>query len=90
MAIKNISPEEQASELMKLLHSSNLHYAAQVTPFSVYLTVRKKFRNTSYSVIQDQASQEPSNINISKETEQSWKRELENKLKQKTLECYEL
>ena len=36
-----VTPEDQARELMKFLESSNLHYAAQVTPFSMYITVRK-------------------------------------------------
>jgi hypothetical protein len=90
MVTTKISPEEQTSEVMKFLHSSNLHYSAQVTPFSVYITVRKKFRDTSLLVIPDQASQESSKISISKEAIQSWKTELNNQLKQKALECHEL
>ena len=75
MAVSKVYPEEQASELMKFLHSSNLHYTAQVTPFSMYITIRKKFRDTSHLVIPDQASLE---------------QELDNQLKQKALKCHEL
>jgi hypothetical protein len=88
MVVNKFSPVDQARELMKFLQSSNLHFTAQVTPFSMYITVRKKFRNTSHCVIQEQV--EPSKISIPKETIESWKSELENNLKQKDSECHEL
>ena len=68
-----------------VLHSSNLHYSAQVTPFSIYITVRKKFRKTSKFVIPAQTSPQPSESSLSSEELLSLNRELENKLKQKAL-----
>ena len=51
-----MTPEDHARDLLMNLNSSNLHYSAQVTPFSIYITVRKKFRKTSNFVIPDQSS----------------------------------
>jgi hypothetical protein len=86
MVVSNLSPEEQARDLLMYLNSSNLHYSAQVTPFSLYITVRKKFRKTSNFVIPVQAS-EPSMPSV---TLDALKRDLENELKQSNLEFKEL
>ena len=67
MAASNFSPEEKFKELMAFLQSSNLHYAAQVTPFSLYITDRKKFGKASNFVIPDLASSQPSEISIPNE-----------------------
>ena len=85
MVVSELSPEEQAKNLLMVLHSSNLHYSAQVTPFSIYITVRKKFRKTSKFVIPAQTSPQPSESSLSSEELLSLNRELENKLKQKAL-----
>jgi hypothetical protein len=80
--VTQISPEDQARDLMKFLQNSNLHFTAQVTPFSLYITVRKKFRNNSNLVIQDQSPQEPPNISIPQKKVQTCKSEFENQLNQ--------
>ena len=72
------------------LNSSNLHYSAKVTPFSLYITVRKKFRETSLVLIPPQTSPQPSQISLPSEKLYSLKKDFENELKQKALECNEL
>jgi cell division protein FtsI/penicillin-binding protein 2 len=90
MAVNNMTPEDHARDLLMNLNSSNLHYSAQVTPFSIYITVRKKFRKTSNFVIPDQSSHQLSNSSMHSETLDALKREFENGLKQKALEYSEL
>ena len=36
------SMNQQISKILKCVRTSNLHFALQETPFSVYITVRKK------------------------------------------------
>ena len=43
MVIKNYSPEDYCRKLMGEIQSSNLNYLTQETPYSLYITVRKKF-----------------------------------------------
>ena len=44
MVANMISPEEHCRDFIEKLQSSNLHYVVQETPFSLYVTVRKRFR----------------------------------------------
>jgi hypothetical protein len=90
MATSTFSPEEQAKELMVFLQSSNLHYAAQVTPFSLYITVRKKFRKYSNVVVSDQTSSQLPQINLPIEPLESLQKDHENVLKQKARDFDEL
>jgi hypothetical protein len=89
MAVTNFSPEEKARDLLMHLNSSDLHYSAQVFPFSLYISVRKKLK-TSNIVIQDQTSHQLSYINMPSETLYALKSDFENELKQKALEYNEL
>ena len=86
----HFSPEEQSQELMEILQSSNLHYAAQVTPFSIYITVRKKFRKASNFVTSNLIPKQPSHVNILNENLESLQRDHEDKLKQKEFEYSKL
>ena len=36
------SPQVECDEIIKCIRSSNLHFSVQETPFSLYVTVRKK------------------------------------------------
>ena len=36
------SPQAECDEIIKCVRSSNLHFSVQETPFSLYVTVRKK------------------------------------------------
>ena len=90
MATSTFSPEEQAKELMVFLQSSNLHYAAQVTPFSLYITVRKKFRKHSNFVVSDPNSSQAPKINLPNEPRETLQKDHENVLKQKACDCHEL
>jgi hypothetical protein len=90
MAASKFCPGEQAKELLGFLESSNLHYAAQVTPFSLYITVRKKFRKTFNFVTPDLTPSQPSENSIPNEALQTLKRDHEMELKQKGLEYHKL
>ena len=37
------TPQDSCDQIIKSVHSSNLHFLVQESPFSVYITVRKKF-----------------------------------------------
>ena len=90
MVVKNCSPEKQARELMMNLQSSQLHYVTQETPFSLYITVRKKYRENSKDVVPVLPSVETSEANISMEIHNDMKATLEALLKQKSLEFHKL
>ena len=90
MAGSNFSPEVKSKELMVFLQSSNLHYAAQVTPFSLYITVRKKFRKASTFAIPDLASSQSSEISIPNEELISLKKDHKKELKEKAQEFHNL
>ena len=75
---------------MVFLQSSNLHYAAQVTPFSLYITVRKKFRKASTFAIPDLAFSQSSEISIPNEELISLKKDHKKELKEKAQEFHNL
>ena len=56
MVANQFAPEVQARQLMMDLHSSNLHYVVKETPYSLYLTVRKRFRKGSQTTVPDSTS----------------------------------
>ena len=83
------SPEDQCSRILAEIRSSNLHYLVQESPFSMYLTLRKKF--TKKSTKSDQKVQtSPSEIqNLEDKVNKlrDEKNSLEELLKQTELEC---
>ena len=38
-----MSPQDQCNKILAQVHASQLHFLVQESPFSLYLTVRKKF-----------------------------------------------
>jgi hypothetical protein len=73
---------------MTNLHSSNLHYVTQETPFSLYITVRKRLRETSQiGPPESKSPKEPTDVNANVKDLEDVKKILENELKEKTLEC---
>ena len=86
MVANQLPTEQLVRELMTNLHSSNLHYVTQETPFSLYVTVRKRLRETSLIRPPESKSlKEPTDYDI-KDLEDG-KKILENELKEKTLVC---
>ena len=49
MVVDSRTPQHHCRDFVETLQSSNLHYFVQETPFSLYVTVRKRFRNNSIS-----------------------------------------
>ena len=47
MVANGNSPDEHCRDFIEKLQSSNLHYVVQETPFSLYVTVSKRFRTGS-------------------------------------------
>ena len=90
MVVSNLSSEGKASDLLMHLNSSNLHYSAQVTPFSLTLQSQRTLGKISNFVIPDQTSQQPSNSSMPSETLNAMKRDFDNELKQTALEYNEI
>ena len=44
------SPQKKSDDILQCVRSSNLHFSIQETPFSVYITLRKKFIRGSLEV----------------------------------------
>ena len=40
---QHLFPQDQSDAVLQCVKSSNLHFAVNETPFSVYITLRKKF-----------------------------------------------
>ena len=90
MAASKFCPGKQAKELLGFLESSNLRYAAHMTPFSLYITVRKKFRKASNFVFPDPTSSQPSHTSSPNEALKSLTRDHEMELEQKAIEYHDL
>ena len=43
MAVDAYTPDEACSKILNEIQDSNLHFLVQATPFSMYITIRKKF-----------------------------------------------
>ena len=62
MVAHQLPTEQLVRELMINLHSSNLHYVTQETPFSLYVTVMKRLREISQPrVPEPKSNKEPTN-----------------------------
>ena len=51
---KHYSPEKNSEQILQCVRSSNLHFQVQETPFSIYITVRKKFINEDVKLQADE------------------------------------
>ena len=43
MSVNTYTPEVACSQILSEIQDSNLHFLVQATPFSMYITIRKKF-----------------------------------------------
>ena len=85
MSSKSVSPEESCDTVLTAIRHSKLHFMIQESPFSLYVTIRKKFSNQSSGssisqkseslrekkVFDDNASEETNALLKIKETELS-------------------
>ena len=89
MVAKQLLTEQLVRDLMINLHSSNVHYVTRETPFSLYVTVRKRLREISPTGVPEPKSlKDPTHYDV-KDLEDV-KKNLENELNEKILECSEL
>ena len=65
MVVKFLSPEDHCRTLMTNIQSSNLTYLTQETPYSLYVTIRKKFTK---AVQPNTNTPDPAQSRISEET----------------------
>ena len=86
MAATFESPEGHCRELIRTLQSTNLHYFVQETPFSLYVTVRKKF--VKNFVIQGSGRTYPA-PHLAVGATDAIKRVFDAQKRQKDLECEE-
>ena len=56
MASKYPTPQDYCDKILAEIRSSNLHYLVQESPYSVYLTLRKKFTQNVPKVFNSQIS----------------------------------
>ena len=77
------TPQDHCRDMVDRLQSSNLHYFVQETPFSVYITVRKRFKKVNQI---SQSSGSPAETTSEIVSKNAYT-ELENKLRLKELEC---
>ena len=83
------SPEDQCQRVLAEIRSSNLHYLVQESPFSMYITLRKKL--TKSFPRSDQKSQtsasEMKDLEDKMNKLKTMKNSLEEQLKKKELDC---
>ena len=48
---QHLFPQDQSDAVLQCVKSSNLHFAVNETPFSVYITLRKKFINRDIKIV---------------------------------------
>ena len=60
-----ISPQNSCDKIMAEVHKSKLHYLVQESPFSIYLTLRKKFTPEAYQANNSFATEVSTVTNIS-------------------------
>ena len=91
MVSKILSPEDQCSKVLSEIRSSNLHYLVQESPFSLYITVRKKFSKTSPKNTQTLTSLSISSENLEPKvnTLETQNRKLKSELEKKDIEVAE-
>ena len=88
------SPEDQCSKVLAEIHSSNLHYLVQESPFSLYVTIRKKFIKNAPEKSQHSLTSASPPIEVQQRGYrvnmlENQKSDLENQLKTKDLELNE-
>ena len=59
MDTKSMSPEDCSDKVLTELRASNLHYIVQESPFSVYITIRKKFAKAAPKVLTNNSESKP-------------------------------
>ena len=57
------SIQKQSAEILRCVRSSNLHFIVQETPFSIYITVRKKLVTEAKDAIENECSDDVEKLN---------------------------
>ena len=66
MAAAYLTPSDSCDKILNEVRASNLHFLVQESPFSIYLTIRKKFTK---NITQSSRTTEPTDLNIYSELE---------------------
>ena len=66
MAAAYLTPSDSCDKILKEVRASNLHFLVQESPFSIYLTIRKKFTK---NITQSSRTTKPTDLNIYSELE---------------------
>ena len=82
-----LSPEEHCAKVLTEIRSSSLHYLVQESPFSLYITIRKKFTKNPPKSSETSTSWADAGQKV--DTHEAIVSKLESELEKKHLECNE-
>ena len=71
MAVDKRTPQDSCDTILSAVHSSDLHFLVQESPFSMYITLRKKFTSKSTTTVLQTTSRETdleNKINMASDT----------------------
>ena len=62
------NPQDFCDEILRSVHTSNLHFLVQESPFSLYITLRKKFATQPQTVTKEAKVEADNELNTARDT----------------------